>query len=55
MATRVKADFVVLSSTARSSPPGVVWKVNVTVFGSRRSVFVSVKPPESVAVSFNSR
>ena len=52
---RVNDDLELVLFTDERSPPGVVWKVRTTVFGSRRRVLVSVRPPESVAVSFSSR
>ena len=52
---RVNVAVEPLPSTVSDSPPGLVWKVSATVFGSRRRTFVSVRPPESVAVSFSSR
>src|SRR5215210_5509 len=52
---RVNVALVVALPTVSESPLGVVWKVSSTVFGSRRSVFVLVSPPESVAVNFSSR
>jgi hypothetical protein len=41
--------------TVSWSPPGFVWNVSTTVRGSSRSVVVSVRPPESVAVRVSSR
>src|SRR5512132_621410 len=38
----------------RARPPGLVLKVSTTVFGSSRTLFVDVSPPESVAVSCSS-
>ena len=52
---RVIADFAEVPFTVRVSPPGTVWKVSVTIRGSRRRVTVFVSPPESVAVSRSSR
>jgi predicted ester cyclase len=44
-----------LPPTARFSPVGVVLKFSTTVCGSRRTLSVSVRPPESVAVRVSSR
>ena len=52
---RVNADVDWVLLTASLSPPGVVWNVKVTVRGSSRTDLVSVRPPESVAVSVSSR
>ncbi len=41
--------------TASCRPAGFDWKVRFTVSGSRRTVFESVRPPESVAVRVSSR
>jgi hypothetical protein len=41
--------------SARVKPPGLVLSVSYTVRGSSRTDFVSVRPPESVAVRRNSR
>ena len=52
---RVKVALAVAPPTASWRPPGVVWKVSCTVLGSSRSVLVVLSPPESVAVSLESR
>ena len=52
---RVNAALEAVEPTTSDSPPGLVWKLNCTVFGSRRSVLVLVRPPESVTVSLSSR
>jgi hypothetical protein len=52
---RVNADFDVVLPTVSDNPPGVLWKVRTTVLGSSLSTLVSVRPPESVAVSLSSR
>ena len=49
------AFLALLPFTTSCIPPGFVWKLRTTVRGSSRTVFVSVRPPESVAVSFSSR
>lgn len=41
--------------TTSMRPPGIVWKVSTTVWGSSRMLVVLVRPPESVAVSLSSR
>jgi hypothetical protein len=41
--------------TVSLSPAGSDSKLSSTVFGSSRTLLVSVKPPESVAVSLSSR
>ena len=41
--------------TTSCRPEGELWKLSSTVRGSSRSVFVSVRPPASVAVRRSSR
>ena len=52
---RVNGAAWLLAPTVSCSPAGLVWKVKSTVWGSRRMVSVSLRPPESVAVSVSSR
>ena len=52
---RVNGALDWLLLTTSLSPPGTVEKVKMTVRGSSRTVLVSVRPPESVAVSLSSR
>jgi hypothetical protein len=52
---RVIVAFADVPFTVKVSPPGTVWKLRVTIRGSRRRVTVWVSPPESVAVSRSSR
>jgi hypothetical protein len=44
-----------LLPTASLNPVGLVWKLSTTVLGSSRTLYVSVRPPESVAVRRSSR
>jgi hypothetical protein len=55
MTVRVKGAVPELLPTVSWSPEGLVANVRFTVLGSRRTVFASVRPPESVAVSVSSR
>ncbi len=52
---RVNEAAFVLPLTVNWRPPGLVWNVSATVCGSSRTLLVSLRPPESVAVSFSSR
>jgi hypothetical protein len=52
---RVKLALASAPFITSLSPPTVVWNVKVTVCGSSRTVLVSDRPPESVAVSLSSR
>ena len=52
---REKGVVAWLLPTASFSPVGLVLKFSTTVCGSRRTLYVSVRPPESVAVRMSSR
>src|SRR5829696_8485432 len=52
---RLKLAVLVVDPTVSCSPPGVVWKLRVTVRGSSWRDTLCRRPPESVAVSCSSR
>ena len=56
MTVRLKGVAVASESpTTNCKPAGSDWKFNCTAWGSSRTVLVSVRPLESVAVSLSSR
>jgi hypothetical protein len=52
---RVNGVVWAVDPTVSWSPGGLVWKVRLTVWGSSRTVSVSLSPPGSVAVRVSSR
>jgi len=55
MSVRMSGAVPLVGPTTSESPPGLVSNVSDVVFGYRKTLFVSVSPPESVAVSCSSR